>query len=793
MIKTENLGLPIYNTPETDIFNLADWNEANRSLDTAYKEVIALKTEIPLLNSNAEAIRNNNETTRISSEAIRISNESSRQQSESERRFDESLRKTNETTRISNEGTRTSKETLRLADEVKRVSNEEDRKLKETQRVTSETARISAETTRVNSENTRVTNENARKTVEAKRVTDEDLRKVKELDRISSEDIRKAKELERLSSEELRKTNELARQTVYEEIEDSRKDFNGKVHTSLDNRLDSDMSYVADRFNDATLLSHEDKYITAKSTYDGFTSGLKINGRTIKNELNYNPITWEEWTKNSINTTVDATGVTFTTSDIQYVNLRLSNKTNFKPLTNYGILYEVVSSNIVRGLKVGNDEYGFRDSDIPSQVGNQKSKTTTNGTKSLEGILFYTDLQTSGNKIKIKDIRVYELPTGSEIETDFNNLTADQLASKYPFARGIQSVGEESGKVEVLSCGKNLFDKDKLAKSLIEQRPSFCSRELFNGKDCIKLTRGMGEISYRYSQNKVPHTLSISMYSSEDVPKACLKFSTYISGGAKTWGKATQTSDNNSIVILNYQNDFCYIDLDSIQLEEGTVATAYESYKEDKITVPLTEPLRSLPNGVYDEIIENKLIRRVGKVVFDGSESGWVLDSNTLTDTLRFIIPMAIAKSSVTILSNFSVTGGSSYGIDKETIQISSSVLYMRILKTKLATQDVAGFKAWLKANPVTVYYELATPIETPLDIQTSLRTYDNITHIYTQESLIEPTVQAKIPSNVNAIISTLKDENEELVNEIEENNILNVESSLDQDLRLTKLELGVM
>ena len=56
---------------------------------------------------------------------------------------------------------------------------------------------------------------------------------------------------------------------------------------------------------------------------------------------------------------------------------------------------------------------------------------------------------------------------------------------------------------------------------------------------------------------------------------------------------------------------------------------------------------------------------------------------------------------------------GSIYSSDYEGIQGSSanSNVIIRILKSKLTTQDVAGFKTWLAANPVTVIYQLATPI----------------------------------------------------------------------------------
>ena len=60
--------------------------------------------------------------------------------------------------------------------------------------------------------------------------------------------------------------------------------------------------------------------------------------------------------------------------------------------------------------------------------------------------------------------------------------------------------------------------------------------------------------------------------------------------------------------------------------EESPTATSYEPYKSNITKIPLLSPLRSLPNGVKDEVIldrenhKTKIIQRVGKVVLNGSE-----------------------------------------------------------------------------------------------------------------------------------------------------------------------------
>ena len=53
-----------------------------------------------------------------------------------------------------------------------------------------------------------------------------------------------------------------------------------------------------------------------------------------------------------------------------------------------------------------------------------------------------------------------------------------------------------------------------------------------------------------------------------------------------------------------------------------------------------------------------------------------------------------------------------------------SSNLYLRINRNRLVTQDVAGVKAFLNANPINVIYQLITPITTDLSSE-ELTQYD--------------------------------------------------------------------
>lgn len=91
-----------------------------------------------------------------------------------------------------------------------------------------------------------------------------------------------------------------------------------------------------------------------------------------------------------------------------------------------------------------------------------------------------------------------------------------------------------------------------------------------------------------------------------------------------------------------------------------------------------------------------------------------------------------------------------------------SSLLQFYIRKDKLETQDIAGFRKWLKANPTTVYYELAEPIETPLNENINVKTFNDKTYVNFENS-IKGASSFKVPVNTNKLINDLKFEKEDL------------------------------
>jgi hypothetical protein len=144
----------------------------------------------------------------------------------------------------------------------------------------------------------------------------------------------------------------------------------------------------------------------------------------------YSPKTWVEWSKSGV--IGDTTGLEFTANGTTSSGAQLSG-TSFKPSTKYVILYSVVSNTMTGNFGLDGSVFGY--TALTKTVGNNKVVVTSAASITVNKFYLYTQLPTEilGHKIKIKDLRVLEVPVGSQIEADVNAYNADQLNILYPW------------------------------------------------------------------------------------------------------------------------------------------------------------------------------------------------------------------------------------------------------------------------------------------------------------------------------------------------------------------------
>ena len=156
------------------------------------------------------------------------------------------------------------------------------------------------------------------------------------------------------------------------------------------------------------------------------------------------------------------------------------------------------------------------------------------------------------------------------------------------------------------------------------------------------------------------------------------------------------------------------------QVELG-YTTEYEPYQSSSSLFVLDQPLRSLPNGVKDElVIENgrvKIIKKVGKYNITGNEA-WALSGTESQPYINFSNYVNDCKYPSTttelpnLLSNYylQITRNNLYNGRITLSPGKTLIIYDAVHNTSLA-----NFKTWLKSAGVVVYYQLATPTEIDL------------------------------------------------------------------------------
>lgn len=164
------------------------------------------------------------------------------------------------------------------------------------------------------------------------------------------------------------------------------------------------------------------------------------------------------------------------------------------------------------------------------------------------------------------------------------------------------------------------------------------------------------------------------------------------------------------------------------QLEIGTTATDYQPYQGfETTTLQLNQPLRELPNGVKDTIENGVVTRRVGEITFDGSEM-WYKNSGSNSNNWMYYVTIAHirAKGLCDSLLHKEIADINSDGARINRVGFNfnhnATVMYLNVgyyMEQAGLTNTVENLKTWLQSNPITVWYELATPTTEQITLPT--------------------------------------------------------------------------
>ena len=356
------------------------------------------------------------------------------------------------------------------------------------------------------------------------------------------------------------------------------------------------------------------------------------------------------------------------------------------------------------------------------------SNSTTSGQINLQlahpdGTYSYPkimDASTNGvvntNIVNAKDITniliyISNVDTGQVTVSDVMIIEGNYANVNIPYFEGMKSVEVPS----VKTTGKNLFDGE-LEIGRIDQTTgeNQVNNTMVRSKNFVKVKPSTTyTLSYEVDQGLI----NVAFYgSNKEFLGVNISKTPQVEGSLGRYVNISTTNDTHYLRF--YSNSALTITNTAFksQLEESPTLTTYEPYKSSTLTTPSDVILRKIGN-VQDELdLETgKLTQRISEVVLNGSED-WIIGNaaQNTGETMFFAtsdFDSLILKGGLIISDKFNK--GSTWNSDLECLDLTTVDAHnfrVRILKTKLATQDAKGFKQWLQQNPVTVQYQLATP-----------------------------------------------------------------------------------
>lgn len=320
-----------------------------------------------------------------------------------------------------------------------------------------------------------------------------------------------------------------------------------------------------------------------------------------------------------------------------------------------------------------------------------------------------------------------------------------------------------TGNAVVTTCGKNLLNA-----AVWEMAWSNTATYAPNTLTCVCTTQsGYPYIRYGFKLtvgitytlncnflNASGNQISVQVRRANGTTKVKTMTSTATSGTVTH----TFTAADTTMYLILYPNESGTpntntVSFSNIQLEVGSSATAYEPYVGASATIALgTDFVASLSDGTKDTVTVDatgavSLVHNVKCAVFDGSaDEVWAYDE--------------YQRGNIAISGSYSTTSEtecvailcdrflpSFYAAWNVPNNNRKCMLYASRLYAGYNGSDLATFKAWLAANPTTVYYKLATPTTTSLGTIPSLALRHGIKHV---------TVTNAVASTISATVSTM-------------------------------------
>lgn len=237
------------------------------------------------------------------------------------------------------------------------------------------------------------------------------------------------------------------------------------------------------------------------------------------------------------------------------------------------------------------------------------------------------------------------------------------------------------------------------------------------------------------------------------------------SGLKKAWTFTTKSSTNYLAFRLGIYSSGQTCTFSEIMLVEGRRTwdnISYERGNQSLLNYTFQNPLYKL-SDVYDYIDFNrgKIVRNIGVITFDGSDDEDIRLSPPDSSHTSYLYGFYNCITSIEHINlhclcdkfRFSDSWSTFINHNKQ-FYVASSNIYVSLN----SITSLTGFKTWLNKNPITVYYQLATPTEKDIPAELlsqlkELQTYVTTTNVMFEASDVYPIVDLEYIADTKTYI----------------------------------------
>ena len=223
------------------------------------------------------------------------------------------------------------------------------------------------------------------------------------------------------------------------------------------------------------------------------------------------------------------------------------------------------------------------------------------------------------------------------------------------------------------------------------------------------------------------------------------------SSGYQTDSYSFTTPSNCYYIALQLRNS-TYIDLDIIQLEQGSTATTYVAHQEQTYTIPCQQPMRSI-GTVRDCFVRVSGVwyerHNIVNIIMNGTETITVFSSSSTRTVFQVVTNYSFYgikqnEESGRCTHFRPIWQGATWQPGDISTRAGSDGTSRSLFPTMQANMTIEQFKTWLGSNNVITDMKAVTPVDLPcttaqtqaLEAIYKAKSYEDVTHVFSEDGV---------------------------------------------------------